>query len=148
MLRIMHLLASLYKDIHMNESIFPAEKVLEMATLCGAEALLLEKKIGSIEPGKMADLILFDRDHPEWRPLLNFVNTVVYSVSDRSIESVFIGGKQVLDHGKIAGVDEQEIYAKAEDLSRKLLKKSISPYPLNGRWFNRWTGRFSSGEKG
>jgi 5-methylthioadenosine/S-adenosylhomocysteine deaminase len=124
MLRIMQLVASLYKDVHMKESIFPAESVLEMVTLRAAEALLMEKKVGSIEPGKKADLVLFDRDHPEWRPLLNLANTLVYSVSDRTIESVFIGGRQVLKEGKLVGIDEQAIYAKAEDLSRKLLQRA------------------------
>ena len=134
MLRIMQLVASLYKDIHMKESIFPAEEVLEMATLRGAEALLLEKKIGSIEPGKKADLVLFDRDHPEWRPLLNLTHTLVYSVSERSIDTVLVGGEPVLEHGKIVGIDEQEIYAKAEGLSRKLLQRAKLPLPSKWPW--------------
>jgi cytosine/adenosine deaminase-related metal-dependent hydrolase len=134
MLRIMQLVASLYKDVHMKESIFPAESVLEMVTLRAAEALLMEKKVGSIEPGKKADLVLFDRDHPEWRPLLNLANTLVYSVSDRSIDSVFIGGRQVLKEGKLAGIDEQAIYAKAEDLSRKLLQRANLPVPSKWPW--------------
>ena len=100
MLRIMNVVAALYKDMHMKESVLPAETVLEMATIRGAEALLLEKQVGSIEPGKKADLVLFDRDHPEWRPLLNIPNSLVYSVSQRSIETVFVGGRIVLDHGK------------------------------------------------
>ena len=134
MLRIMQLVASFYKDVHMKESIFPAESVLEMATLRGAEALLMEKKVGSIEPGKKADLVLFDRDQPEWRPLLNLANTLVYSVNDRSIDSVFIGGRQVLKEGKLVGIDEQAIYAKAEGLSRKLLKRAGLRIPSRWPW--------------
>jgi len=117
----------------MKESIFPAETVLEMATLRGAEALLMEEKVGSIEPGKKADLVLFDRDQPEWRPLLNLANTLVYSAGDRSIDSVFIGGRQVLKEGKLVGIDEQAIYAKAEGLSRRLLERAglrvVSKWP-------------------
>lgn len=134
MLRIMQLVASFYKDIHRKESIFPAETVLEMATLRAAEALLMEKKIGSIEPGKKADLVLFDRNHPEWRPLLNLANTLVYSVSDRSIDRVFIGGRQVLEQGRMVGIDEERIYAKAEDLSRKLLQRAHLPVPSRWPW--------------
>jgi cytosine/adenosine deaminase-related metal-dependent hydrolase len=134
LLRIMGVVASLYKDIHMRQSVFPAETVLEMVTLRAAEALLMEKKIGSIEPGKKADLVLFDRDHPEWRPLLNLANTLVYSASDRSIDSVFIGGRRVLEKGKIVGLDEQRIYAKAEELSRKLLQRAHLPVPSKWPW--------------
>jgi cytosine/adenosine deaminase-related metal-dependent hydrolase len=112
----------------MKEAIFPAETVLEMATIRGAEALLMEKKIGSLEPGKKADLVLFNRDHPEWRPLLNVTHNLVYSVSDRSIDTVFVSGKVVLEEGRIVGMDEEEVYAKVEGLSRKLLERSkITP---------------------
>jgi len=134
MLRMMQLVASFYKDVHQKESIFPAETVLEMGTLRGAEALLMEREIGSIEPGKKADLILFDRDHPEWRPLLNLANTIVYSVSDRSIDSVFIGGQQILKQGKMTEIDEEEIYAKAEGLSRKLLERAHLALPSKWPW--------------
>lgn len=128
MLKLMNLVACIYKDFHMKETVFPAETVLEMATVRGAEALLMEKNIGSIEAGKKADLVLFDRNHPEWRPLINITHNLVYSVSDRSIDSVFISGKAILDQGRIVNIDEQEIYEKVEDLSRKVLKRSeISP---------------------
>jgi 5-methylthioadenosine/S-adenosylhomocysteine deaminase len=128
MLKLMELVACIYKDFHMNGAVFPAEVVLEMATIRGAEALLLEKTIGSIEAGKKADLVLFDRDHPEWRPLLNITHNLVYAVSERSIDTVFVSGKVVLDRGRIVGVDEKEIYEKVEVLSRKVLERTnISP---------------------
>lgn len=129
MLRIMNVVAALYKDMHMKESVLPAETVLEMATVRGAEALLLEKQVGSIEPGKKADLVLFDRDHPEWRPLLNITNSLVYSVSQRSIETVFVGGNIILDHGRITNLDEDDIYRKADELSMKLLRRVNLPLP-------------------
>jgi len=128
MLKLMELVACIYKDFHMSETVFPAETVLEMATIRGAEALLLEKKIGSIEVGKKADLVLFDRDHPEWRPLLNATHNLVYSVSERSIDTVFVSGKVVLDQGRMVGVDEKDVYEKVEELSRNVLERSnISP---------------------
>jgi 5-methylthioadenosine/S-adenosylhomocysteine deaminase len=132
MLRIMNLTAALYKDVHMNPSVLPAEHVLEMATIRGAEALLLDKQIGSIEEGKKADLVLFDRDHPEWRPLLNIPGSLVYSASETSITTVFVGGKIILDNGKIPHIDEHEIYEKADALSLKLLERANVPVP--SRW--------------
>jgi len=118
----------------MDYSVFPAETVLEMATLDGAEALLLEDQIGSIEDGKKADLVVFSRNHPEWRPLINAANNLVYAVTDRSIESVFISGKLILDQGRMVAIDEENIYAKVEHLSRKLMDRAgirpILKWPL------------------
>ena len=108
----------------MDYDVFPAETVLEMATLDGAEALLMADRIGSIEAGKNADLIVFNRNHPEWRPLLNVANSLVYAVTDRSIESVFIAGERVLDQGRVVNIDEEDIYRKVERLSRRLLERA------------------------
>lgn len=134
MLRLMHIVAQIYKDSHMDYSVFPAETVLEMATLDGAEALLLEDQIGSIEEGKKADLVVFSRNHPEWRPLINVANNLVYAVTDRSIESVFISGKLILDQGRMVAIDEKNIYANVENLSRKLMDRAgirpILKWPL------------------
>ncbi|MEO0248956.1 MAG: amidohydrolase family protein [candidate division WOR-3 bacterium] len=132
MLRIMNLVAALYKDVHMTPSVLPAERVLEMATLRGAEALLLDKQIGSIEPGKKADLVLFDLDHPEWRPLLNISGSLVYSVSERSVATVFVGGRIILENGRMTTVDEEEIYRRADELSLRLLERANLSLP--SRW--------------
>jgi 5-methylthioadenosine/S-adenosylhomocysteine deaminase len=132
MLRIMNVVAALYKDVHMKESLLPAETVLEMATIRGAEALLLEKQIGSIEPGKKADFVVFDRNHPEWHPLLNITGSLVYSAAETSISTVFVGGRIILENGKMSNLDEEEIYRNADELSLKLLKRANIPLP--SRW--------------
>ncbi|HTO14073.1 MAG TPA: amidohydrolase family protein, partial [Candidatus Binatia bacterium] len=95
MLRLMYLAATIYKDARLDVSVMPAERVVEMATIRGAEALLLERQVGSIEPGKRADLVLFDADTPEWRPLLNPVNNLVYAASGASVHTVLIDGRVV-----------------------------------------------------
>jgi 5-methylthioadenosine/S-adenosylhomocysteine deaminase len=132
MLRIMNLVAALYKDVHMKASVLPAETVLEMATIRGAEALLMEKQIGSIEVGKQADLVLFDLDRPEWRPLLNIPGSLVYSVSEASVATVFVGGTIVLDSGRMTTLDEEEVYRRADELSLRLLKRANIHVPA--RW--------------
>lgn len=132
MLKIMQVVATIYKDMHMKESVMSAETVLEMTTVRGAEALMLDQKVGSIEPGKKADLVFFDRNHPEWRPLLNIANSLVYSASESSITHVFIDGKIVLQNGKINDLDEEMIFRKADELSLRLLKRVDLPLPI--RW--------------
>jgi cytosine/adenosine deaminase-related metal-dependent hydrolase len=129
MLRIMNTVACIFKDSRMTAAVMPAETVLEMATIRGAEALMLEDEIGSIEPGKKADLVLFDRNHPEWRPLLNVANSLVYSASACSIDAVFVDGIAVVENGRTRNVDENEIYRNADELAPRLLKRANLPMP-------------------
>src|SRR5262249_57343067 len=107
-----------YKEVRLDVGVMPPETVLEMATLRGAESLLMEREIGSLEPGKRADLVLYDRDAPEWRPLLNPLNNLVYAASGSSVRSVMIDGRLVLDEGRLTTVDERAIYERGEELAR------------------------------
>jgi cytosine/adenosine deaminase-related metal-dependent hydrolase len=124
MLRLMYLAATIYKDARLDVSVMPPERVLEMATLRGAEALRLEAAVGSIEPGKRADLVLYDLDVPEWRPLLNPVNNLVYSATGASVRTVLIDGRMVLDDGRLTTLDEPALYERAEILARQQIARA------------------------
>jgi 5-methylthioadenosine/S-adenosylhomocysteine deaminase len=124
MLRLMYLVATIYKDARLDVSVMPPERALEMATLRGAEALLLETMIGSIEPGKRADLVLYDLDVPEWRPLLNPVNNLVYAATGASVRTVLIDGRVVLDEGRFTTLDERTIFERAEILARQQIARA------------------------
>jgi 5-methylthioadenosine/S-adenosylhomocysteine deaminase len=136
MLRLMYLAATLYKDARNDVGVLPAERVLEMGTLRGAEALLLDRQIGSLEPGKRADLVLYDLDTPEWRPLLNPVNNLVYAASGASVRTVLIDGRVVLDEGRLTTLDEGALYERVERLSRAHVRRAgvpiASPWPVVG----------------
>jgi Cytosine deaminase and related metal-dependent hydrolases len=60
----------------------PPETGLEMATRNGAKAAGWDERIGAIEVGKEADIVLFDTDRPEWQPLINPVSNLVYSAPE------------------------------------------------------------------
>jgi len=132
MLRLMYLAALAAKDARLDPAVMPPERVLEMATLHGARALGLEAEIGSLEPGKRADLVVFDLDLPEWRPLLDPVNSLVYSASGASVRMVIVDGRVVLDDRRVTTVDEGEVLARAERLSGPCLARAgLAPRP---RW--------------
>jgi cytosine/adenosine deaminase-related metal-dependent hydrolase len=124
MLRMMYLVANIYKDARLDVGVMPPETVLEMATRRGAEALLMERAVGSIEAGKRADLVFYDRDAPEWRPLLNPLNNLVYAATGASVRSVMIDGRLVLDEGRITTVDERAVYERVEVLARGQVERA------------------------
>jgi cytosine/adenosine deaminase-related metal-dependent hydrolase len=132
MLRLMHLVALLYKDTRMDARVMPPETVLEMATIHGAAALGMEQTIGSLERGKRADVVVYDLDVPEWRPLLDPVNNLVYAATGASVRTVIIDGRVVLDEGRITTIDETEVYRKIESLSRAQIARAH--LRMNPRW--------------
>lgn len=124
MLRLMYLAALVPKDAQLDPGMMPPERVLEMATLHGACALGLEDEIGSLEPGKRADMVIFDLGLPEWRPLLDLVSTLVYSASAASVRTVIVDGRVLLDDRRVTTVDEREILTRVEQLAGPYLARA------------------------
>jgi cytosine/adenosine deaminase-related metal-dependent hydrolase len=131
-LRSMYLAAVLYKDGRQDVKVVPAESALEMATIGGAAALGLADDIGSIEVGKKADLVLFDTRRPEWRALFNPVNSLVYNADGRSVHTVIIDGKVVVEGHRPLFVDEWELIQKVQTIGEDLLSRTGVSYPI--RW--------------
>ncbi len=94
--RAMQLAALLPGDMLRDPNAISAEQALEMATLGGATALWWEDAVGSLEPGKQADIVIFDTDNFDLRPLHNPVANLVYGSTGHSIDTVLIGGEVVL----------------------------------------------------
>jgi 5-methylthioadenosine/S-adenosylhomocysteine deaminase len=122
--RAIYLAAGLFKDARSDTKLVPAETALEMGTISGARGILQEDQIGSIEVGKKADLVLYDRKRPEWVPLINPVNTIVYTADGKSADTVFIDGRIVLEKGKMTSVDEFAVYEKVQELGEDMMKRT------------------------
>ena len=131
-MRSMYLAAVLYKDGREDVGMIPAETALEMATIKGAEALGLGDEIGSIEPGKKADLVLFDTKRPEWRTIFNPVNNLVYNADGRSVHTVIIDGKVVVENHEPLFVDQWELIQRVQKLGEGLLARTGISFPQ--RW--------------
>jgi cytosine/adenosine deaminase-related metal-dependent hydrolase len=130
--RSMYLAAVLYKDARRSTSMVPAETALEMATLNGAKALGLDQDLGSIEVGKKADLVLFDTRRPEWRNLFNPVNTLVYNADGRSVHTVIVDGRVVVQNYRPLYVDEWDLMQKVQAIGERLLARTGVHFPP--RW--------------
>ena len=100
-----------YKETRINPRVMPPEIGLEMATINGAKAALMADRIGSIEVGKDADIVLFDTQRPEWQPLFNPVSNLVYSATGDLVRDVFVAGEQVVSGGRLVKIDETTLYS-------------------------------------
>jgi cytosine/adenosine deaminase-related metal-dependent hydrolase len=131
-MRSMYLITVLFKDARRTTDVVPAETALEMATIQGARALGLGDEIGSIEAGKKADLVLFDTRRPEWRTIFNPVNNLVYNADGRSVHTVIVDGRVVVEAHKPAFVDEWQLIEKVQAVGENMLQRNNVSFPQ--RW--------------
>lgn len=124
MVRILNIPALLFKDMRYDAYAITAERAIEMVTINGAKAMGLEKEIGSLEKGKKADLIILDMKRPEWIPLHNEIQNLVYSATGNSVETVIIDGKMVVENRVVKTIDETEALAKVQEFGERLVKRT------------------------
>jgi 5-methylthioadenosine/S-adenosylhomocysteine deaminase len=127
LMRATYLVAGLFKDARQDPQMFPAEIAYEMATLGGAGAMRMLDEIGSLEVGKLADVVLHDIDRPEWRPLLNVMNQLVWSADGRGVHTVFVDGRRVVEAGRITALDEERFYAECQAAGEAVVARSGLP---------------------
>ena len=134
LMRATYLVAGLFKDARTDPQMFPAEKAFEMATLGGAKAICAEDELGSLEAGKKADVVLHDTDRPEWRPLLNVMNQLVWAADGRGVHTVFVDGKKVVEDGRMTTIDEERFWAQCQAAGEAITSRSGLPdkskYPV------------------
>lgn len=105
--------ALLAKGVAQDASALDAASALRMATLGGARALGFGELIGSIEPGKRADLICVDMDRIETQPLYHAISQLVYATGRQQVSDVWIFGRALLRDGALTGMDTGELRGKA-----------------------------------
>jgi 5-methylthioadenosine/S-adenosylhomocysteine deaminase len=128
--RAMQLAALLPRDARRDPRAVTAEQAVEMATIGGATALLLHNDVGSLEPGKQADLVVFDTSDFDWRPLHNPVANLVYGSTGHSVDTVLIGGDVLLAGKKLTTLDEDQLREDVERVNRRILREiGIDPAP-------------------
>ena len=108
-------------------------RALETATLSGAEALGLGDQLGSIEVGKKADFVLFDTERPEWQAMWNPVSNLVYNADGRSVHTVIVDGRVVVDAYRQSFVDEPKLFAKVQEIGEQLQARTGITFPRS-RW--------------
>ena len=127
--RAMYLIAVLYKDARRSTTAITAETALELATIRGAETLGLGDEIGSIEAGKKADIALYDTRRAEWATLFNPVNSLVYNADGRSVHTVIVDGRVVVQDHTPLFVDEQALIAEVQAVGESMLDRTGLSFP-------------------
>lgn len=98
----------------------PCESILEMFTIGGARAMGLQDELGSLEPGKRADIVIRSDDMPDQQPNLDVVRHIALISRTKSVDTVLVNGEIVVRHGHLTRLDEAAVYARAQESARRM----------------------------
>jgi 5-methylthioadenosine/S-adenosylhomocysteine deaminase len=96
-----------------SADLLPAAEAIELATLGGARVLGIDAEIGSLEPGKWADMIAVDLAHPAHWPVHDPVSQLVHTAAGSRVRHAWVAGVHLLDGGRLTTLDEPALLARA-----------------------------------
>ncbi|MCO1656713.1 amidohydrolase family protein [Pseudonocardia humida] len=120
MLETMKTAALLQKVHHLQATAITARDVVHMATIGGATALGMADEIGSLEPGKAADLVWLPEHSPSLAAIHDPYQKLVYCASVRDVARVWVDGEPVVADGRVLGVDVPDLLPRAHELAVRL----------------------------
>lgn len=112
--------SKLHKLVNQDRTVMPAIKVVEMATIGGARALHMEDSIGSLEPGKLADVVIIDNDSVNMVPMYDVYSSLVYAANARDVRTTIIHGRIIMENRQMKTVDVEKIKAAVRSISKKI----------------------------
>jgi 5-methylthioadenosine/S-adenosylhomocysteine deaminase len=122
--------AKLHKVFSGDPKVMSAQEAFELATIRGAEALHLDKEIGSLEVGKRGDIVIVEGDALNQIPSYNLYSDLVYATKASDVETVIINGRVVMRDRRLLTLDEAAIKASARDFRARILKSLAPPTPI------------------
>jgi 5-methylthioadenosine/S-adenosylhomocysteine deaminase len=112
--------AKLHKLINKDRSAMPPYKVVEMATIGGARAINREDELGSLERGKLADIVIIETKSTNMQPIFDPYSVLVYSANASNVDTVIVNGKIVVSEKALLTYDEEKSRAAIKEFSRKV----------------------------
>lgn len=131
-LRTAALAAGLARDTRIDPERFGADTAFELATIAGAAAVGMDQRIGSLEPGKQADIVVHDTSAPGWTPRGETALQLVWGTDGRSVRDVVVAGRPVVRDGACVSVDVAALRVEASAAQRALLQRAGLEIPH--RW--------------
>ncbi len=116
----LQLAALLHKGVRLDPLAVPAPAAFEMATIGGARALGLDDRIGSLEPGKRADVVVIELDENNLVPLYDAVSHLAYAVEAADVRTVLVEGRIVVQDRRLVTADEAEIRREVRALATSI----------------------------
>jgi len=104
----LHQVAKIHKLVNKDRSVMPPINVVEMATIGGAQALHMEDQIGSLEVGKLADIVVVSTHDVNMTPVYNPYSALVYSANAANVRHVIVNGQMIMKDRHVLTVDEEE----------------------------------------
>jgi cytosine/adenosine deaminase-related metal-dependent hydrolase len=114
----------LFPDTSHVPELLRARDVLEFATIEGARANGLANKVGSLTPGKQADIVLLETRALNVAPINDAVGAVVLGMDSSNVDTVFVAGRAVKWQGRLLGVNVGHLLRQAEDTRLRLLERA------------------------
>ncbi len=112
--------AYLQKVNTMEPTSIKAYDILKMATIEGAKVLGMDKEIGTIEPGKKADMIFIKTDRIHLCPDNDVCSNIVYSANGADVDTVMIDGKVIMQNRKMVNLDEKEVMRQVKKIAKRI----------------------------
>ena len=115
--------ALIHKHHRWDPKVMPAKKLLDLATIKGAEALRMDGEVGSIKVGKRADLILIDMRNPSLTPIHSnstIASHLVYASKGINVDTVIVDGRILMLNKDVQTLNEEEVYKKAQEAALNL----------------------------
>ena len=116
--------AGIARDTRIDPERFGAHTAFELATIAGAEAIGMADAIGSLEPGKQADLVVHRTDGWGWTPRGDVGLQLVWGTDGRSVRDVLIAGRPVVRDGRCVTVDADAVWRSAQEAQTRLLERA------------------------
>nr|WP_321298958.1 amidohydrolase [uncultured Sphaerochaeta sp.] len=120
----MYLTSLIHKGWRLDPTVVKAEQILEMVTVNGAKALMDEKSLGSLEPGKKADLVVINPASAGMYPLHDSIANLVTSMHSSNVESTMCDGKWLMKDRVLLTLDENSILKEAQERADSIRERA------------------------